>query len=99
MDLTKEEILTLAPIVITEYIEELLKEALGDFLAADVKLKSYHGYWEFNFPFRRMSKIKIYKELTWWNNCRVRRRQIVVITNKLKRIKELKADGVNVAHV
>lgn len=99
MDLTKEEILTRSPIIVTEYIEELLKEALGESLAKAVELKSYQGWWVFNFPFNQMNRIKIYKELTWWNDCKVRRRQVVIIINKLKAIKKLKEEGYNIRHV
>lgn len=99
MDLTKEEILTKEPIVVTEYIEELLKEALGQSLAEATELRSYHGYWVFKFPFHRMNRVIIYKKLTWWNDCKIRRRQINVIINQLKTIRDIKLSGINVAHV
>lgn len=99
MDLTKEQILTFPCIIVTEYLEELVKEALGQSLFEATEIKSYQGWWVFKFPFRRMSKVRIYKELSYFNDCKLRRRHLYPIVTKLKLIKKYKENGINVAHV
>lgn len=99
MNLTIRDIKTLAPIIVTEYLEELIKESLNESLAQAIIIKLNNNHWQFNFPFNRMKTSKLYRELTYWNNISLRREQLIPIIAKLKKIKRLKEDGINITHI